>query len=33
MTGGAQLVEALCYKLEGHGYPNVIPDGVIGIIH
>jgi hypothetical protein len=25
----AQLVEALCYKLEGHGYP----DGVIGIIH
>jgi len=25
----AQLVEALYYKLESHGYP----DGVIGIIH
>jgi hypothetical protein len=29
----AQLVEALCYKLEGHGYPSGIPYGVIGIIH
>jgi hypothetical protein len=28
-----QLVEALCYKLEGHGYPDGIPDGVIGIIY
>ena len=25
-----QLVEALCYKLEGHG---LIPDGVTGIFH
>jgi len=29
----AQLAEALCYKLEGHEYPDGISDGVIGIIH
>ena len=28
-----QFVEVLCYKLEGHGYPDGIPEGVIGIIH
>jgi hypothetical protein len=26
----AQLVEALCYKPEGHG---LIPSGVVGIFH
>jgi len=29
----AQLAEALCYKREGHEYPDGISDVVIGIIH